>query len=58
MLTFGCPHIRVPGRHFSWSGTVRVVGDPPSYVLSAADWLTLVEKFGLTANVSEAARKG
>jgi hypothetical protein len=25
---------------------------------TAADWLTLVEKFGLAANVKDAARKG
>jgi hypothetical protein len=37
---------------------VRIVNEPPAYVLSAADWLTLVEKFGLAANVNDAARKG
>jgi hypothetical protein len=30
----------------------------PTYILSAADWLTLVERFGLVANVKDAARKG
>ncbi len=46
------------GAAFSWSETARVVGDPRNYVLSAADWLTLVEKFGLAADVHDAARKG
>jgi hypothetical protein len=49
---------RVSGRRFSWSGQVHIVNDPPTYILSAADWLTLVEKFGLAANVDDAARTG
>jgi hypothetical protein len=57
-LTVGCPHIETPERRFSWSGSVLIVKDPPTYKLSAADWLTLVEKFGLAANVKDAARKG
>jgi hypothetical protein len=58
-LTFGCPHLAPgSGRRFSWSGTVHIVKDPPTYILSAADWLTLVEKFGLAANVKDAAIKG
>jgi hypothetical protein len=28
------------------------------YIPSGADWLTLAEKFGLAANVIDAARKG
>jgi hypothetical protein len=50
--------IRISGRRFSWSGTVRVVNEPPTFILSAADWLTLVEIFGLAADVNDAARKG
>jgi len=57
-LTFGCPHLERWERRFSWSGTVYIVNDPPTYVLSAADWLTLVEKFGLAADLNDAARKG
>jgi hypothetical protein len=57
-LTFGYPYIKISGRRFSWSETARLVSDPPNYVLSAADWLTLVEKFGLAADVRDAARKG
>jgi hypothetical protein len=48
----------ISGRQFSWSGKVRIVSDPPTYILSAADWMTLVEKFGLAANVNDVARKG
>jgi hypothetical protein len=57
-LTVGCSHLAISERRFSWSGTVRIVNDPPTYILSAADWLTLVEKFGLAANVDDAAVKG
>jgi hypothetical protein len=57
-LTFGCPHLERWGRRFSWSGNAHVVGDPPTYILSAADFLTLVEKFGLAANLNDAARRG
>jgi hypothetical protein len=57
-LTFGCPHLESGGRRFSWSGKAHVVGDPPTYILSAADFLTLVEKFGLAANLNDAARRG
>jgi hypothetical protein len=56
-LTLGCPHLKLgSGQRFSWSGTVRIVSEPPTYVLSAADWLTLAEKFGLVANLNDAAR--
>jgi hypothetical protein len=57
-LTVGGSYLAISGRRFSWSGTVRIVNDPPTYLLSAADWLTLIEKFGLAANVDDAARKG
>jgi hypothetical protein len=51
-LTFGCA---LSGQRFAWTGSARVVKDPPAYVLSAADWRTLVEKFGLAANLSDTA---
>jgi hypothetical protein len=57
-LTLGCPHLERWGRRFSWSGNAHVVGDPPTYILSAADFLTLVGKFGLAANLNDAARRG
>lgn len=55
-LTVGSSYLAISGRRFSWSGTVRTVNDPPTYILSAADWLTLVEKGGLAADVDDAAR--
>jgi hypothetical protein len=57
-LTFGGPHVDARGRRLSWSGNYHIVKDPPTYMLSAADWLTLVEKFGLATNASDAERKG
>jgi hypothetical protein len=50
-LSVGCA---LSGQRFAWTGSARVVKEPPAYVLSAADWRTLVEKFGLAANVSDA----
>ena len=38
-------------------GTVYILGGPPTYMLSAADWLTLVEVLGLAADVKDTARK-
>jgi hypothetical protein len=49
-LTIGCRDT-VGGldMRFSWPGNVRQrVNDPPDFAVSGADWLTLVEKFGLT----------
>jgi hypothetical protein len=57
-LTFGGPHVDARGRRLSWSGNYHIVKDPPTYILSAADWLTLVEKLGLAASASDAERKG
>jgi hypothetical protein len=57
-LTLGCPHLERWGRRFSWSGSVLIVNEPPAYILSAADWLRLVEVLGLAADVRDAARKG
>jgi hypothetical protein len=37
-------------RRFSWRGQVQQrIDDPADYSVSAADWLVLVEKFGLTS---------
>ena len=57
-LTVRGPYLAISGRQFSWPGKVHIVSDPPTYILSAADWMMLVEKFGLAANVDDAARKG
>jgi hypothetical protein len=57
-LTLASRHLAISGQQFSWSGNVHIVNVPPTYELSAADWLTLIEKFGLAAKVNDAARKG
>jgi hypothetical protein len=55
-LTLTSHHLREgPGR-FSWSGNVHTTYDPPTYTVSAADFLTLVEKFDLPANIGGAAK--
>jgi hypothetical protein len=46
-LTIGCRDFEGLKRRFSWSANVPITNDPPVYEVSAADWLTLVEKFGL-----------
>ncbi|OBK37314.1 hypothetical protein A5658_00535 [Mycobacterium sp. 1245111.1] len=53
-LTFGCA---LSGQRFAWTGSARLVKDPPAYVLSAADWRTLIEKFALGGLSADAARK-
>jgi hypothetical protein len=37
---------------------VPITNDPPGYAVSAADWLTLVEKSGLAPYLEDAAKKG
>ncbi len=48
-LTIGCRDFEGLKRRFSWPGNVRITNDPPAYAVSAADWLTFVEAFGLAA---------
>ncbi|HZQ31815.1 MAG TPA: hypothetical protein VFB19_08780 [Mycobacterium sp.] len=52
-LTIGCRDFQGLQRRFSWSGNVRITNDPPAYTVSAADWLALVEKFGLARNLED-----
>jgi hypothetical protein len=54
-LTIGCRNFEGLKRRFSWSGNVRVVSDPPLYEIAPADWLTLVEKLGLTSYLEDTA---
>jgi hypothetical protein len=54
-LTIGC---RLGTGSRGFSGSYHIVNEPPTYILSAADWLTLIEAFGLAANLSGAERKG
>lgn len=56
-LTLTCSHLSGGTRQFSWSTDVHITNDPPTYTVSAADWLTLVEKFGLPADLEDTARK-
>ena len=52
-LTIGCRNFDGLTRWFWWSGNVRVVNDPRECEISAADWLTLVEKLGLASYLKD-----
>jgi hypothetical protein len=61
-LTIGCIAMpdpfrhpgRLPFRHrYSWRGTVEHAENDPAYWVTGADWLTLVEKFGLAAQLED-----
>lgn len=67
-LTIGCPDSAGPPQA-TWSGKTKLTyrfswrgeapnEDEPAYVVSDADWLTLVEKLGLAANLEDRARAG
>jgi hypothetical protein len=45
--------IRSVAPRFSWRGDVPVVRDPADYAVWGADWLTLVETFGLAPYMEE-----
>ncbi|WP_156689050.1 hypothetical protein [Mycobacterium sp. Marseille-P9652] len=52
-LSIGCRDFAGVRRRFWWRGDVPVTSDPPAYTVSAADWLTLVERLGLTHYLME-----
>ena len=52
-LTIGCLEMVGSRFRFSWRGEVSRPNERPPYVVSAADWLTLAEKFGLTPYLEE-----
>jgi hypothetical protein len=54
-LTLTCNSLGGGAARFSWSANVHITGDPPTYTVSAADWLTLVEKFGLATAMQDTA---
>jgi NHL repeat len=65
-LTIGCPDLAGPPQatwsgstklnyRFSWRGLVPSEQEP-EFVVSDADWLTLVEKLGLTTHLEDRAR--
>jgi hypothetical protein len=37
----------------SWRGDARWPNERPAFVVSGADWLTLVEAFGLTSQLED-----
>lgn len=57
-LSIGCRDFEGLRRRFSWSSSVPSTVDPPAYAVSAADWLTLVEKLGLARFQEDTAKKG
>lgn len=65
-LTIACPDF-AGAPQSSWSGKTKVIyrfawrgavppAEEPAFVVSDADWLTLVEKLGLTAHLEDRAR--
>ncbi|OBA73659.1 hypothetical protein A5641_04700 [Mycobacterium sp. 1554424.7] len=66
-LTIACPDVAGPPQpswsgtrtkyayRFAWRGEVPAA-DEPEFVVSDADWLTLIEKFGLTSQLEDRAR--
>jgi DNA-binding beta-propeller fold protein YncE len=67
-LTIGCPDWAGPPEstwsggtklayRFAWRGQVPAE-DEPAFVISDADWLTLVEKFGLAPRLEDRATQG
>jgi len=57
-LTIGCLDLAGSDFRFSWRGRSPRRNERPAYVVSAADWLALVEKFGFTSQVEDKARRG
>jgi hypothetical protein len=56
-LTIGCRDLEGLKRRFSWSANVPITNDPPAHEVSAADWLTLVEKFGLAPYLEDGTKR-
>jgi hypothetical protein len=52
-LTIGCLDLVGLRFRFSWRGDVPWPNERPAYVVSAADWLTLVDKFGLAPQLQD-----
>jgi hypothetical protein len=55
-LAIGCRDFTDLKLRFSWQGGVPVSNDPPPYVVSATDWLTLTKKCGLSKYVKDTAQ--
>jgi hypothetical protein len=56
-LTIGCLDLAGAEFRFSWRGGSGRSNERPTYVVSAADWLALVEIFGLTPQVEDKAKR-
>jgi hypothetical protein len=54
-LTIGCLDLIGSQFRFSWRVDMARPNERPAYVVSGGDWLTLVEKFGLTAQLEDKA---
>jgi hypothetical protein len=52
-LTIGCLDLVGSEFRFSWRGEVSRANQRPAYVVSAADWLALVTKFGLAPQLHD-----
>ena len=52
-LTIGCLDIVGSEFRFSWGVNAARPNERPAYVVSGGDWLTLVEAFGLTAQLHD-----
>ncbi len=57
-LTIGCLDAVGSEFRFSWRGNVSMPNERPAYVVSAADWLTLAQTFGLAAHLEDTAETG
>ncbi|OBH01754.1 hypothetical protein A5696_13340 [Mycobacterium sp. E2699] len=56
-LTIGCLDLAGAGFRFSWRGDSSWPNERPAYVVSGADWLALVDKFGLTSQLEDRAKR-
>jgi hypothetical protein len=58
-LTVGCREFKGMQLRFSWrrKANAPVTNDPPAYTVSAADWLTLIEKCGLSSSLTDVAKR-
>ncbi|MEE6178310.1 hypothetical protein [Mycobacterium sp. 050134] len=56
-LTIGCLDTVGSEFRFAWLDNVSTSNERPAYVVSAADWLTLAQTFGLGSNLQDSASR-
>lgn len=56
-LTIGCLDLAGAVFRFSWRGHSSRPNERPAYVVSGADWLSLVENFGLTSQLEDKTKR-